>query len=445
MEKIKGKKGIVVLLLIFYICIFLIGKSTMLSPDEYNYSHITWTDQKILGVKDIIKSQALLYEKWTGRIPVHTLIQTILYIGTWIYYIINPIIFITFVILIGKIVSNKTNYFKISLTLFLILFFVKSSAQKFIWLSGSINYLWTSTIMLGVMYYFYNILMKDNKITNKEIPMFFAISFFAGWSQENVAFVLGTFIIMICLINIKKFLKYEKRDKIIIIASIILFGIGAMALIFAPGNFIRANTMQRDIKSSLLNIINNVKEMKEIIIIYIISALSILMIKSGKKEKKTMIKTQLILVSTVIIAVLPMLFITEFPTRAALAYETVILVGILANTSFIIRNLNLKKTIVILEIICTIGICYKLAKNVSVSENYVRPYKEKMIMEIYQEQKAGKKDAVLSEFKDKDKIVALGPTALLRPDDFPEKSKDSLTNRYMARYYGFDNITTVEE
>lgn len=445
MEKIKGKKGIVVLLLIFYICIFLIGKSTMLSPDEYNYSHITWTDQKILGVKDIIKSQALLYEKWTGRIPVHTLIQTILYIGTWIYYIINPIIFITFVILIGKIVSNKTNYFKISLTLFLILFFVKSSAQKFIWLSGSINYLWTSTIMLGVMYYFYNILMKDNKITNKEIPMFFAISFFAGWSQENVAFVLGTFIIMICLINIKKFLKYEKRDKIIIIASIILFGIGAMALIFAPGNFIRANTMQRDIKSSLLNIINNVKEMKEIIIIYIISALSILMIKSDKKEKKTMIKTQLLLVSTVIIAVLPMLFITEFPTRAALAYETVILVGILANTSFIIRNLNLKKTIVILEIICTIGICYKLAKNVSVSENYVRPYKEKMIMEIYQEQKAGKKDAVLSEFKDKDKIVALGPTALLRPDDFPEKSKDSLTNRYMARYYGFDNITTVEE
>ena len=203
--------------------------------------------------------------------------------------------------------------------------------------------------------------------------------------------------------------------------------------------------MQRDIKSSLLNIINNVKEMKEIIIIYIISALSILMIKSDKKEKKTMIKTQLLLVSTVIIAVLPMLFITEFPTRAALAYETVILVGILANTSFIIRNLNLKKTIVILEIICTIGICYKLAKNVSVSENYVRPYKEKMIMEIYQEQKAGKKDAVLSEFKDKDKIVALGPTALLRPDDFPEKSKDSLTNRYMARYYGFDNITTVEE
>ena len=30
MEKIREKKGIVVLLLIFYICIFLVGKSTML-------------------------------------------------------------------------------------------------------------------------------------------------------------------------------------------------------------------------------------------------------------------------------------------------------------------------------------------------------------------------------------------------------------------------------
>ena len=401
--------------------------------------------RKIHNVKGIVKTQVLLYEKWTGRIPVHTLIQTILYIGTWIYYLINPIIFITFVILIGKIVSKETNYFKISLTLFLILFFVKSSAQKFIWLSGSVNFLWTSTIMLGVMYYFYNILMKNEKITKKEIPIFLTISFFAGWSQENVAFVLGTFIIMICLINIKQFLKYQKRDKAVIIASIVLFGIGAMALIFAPGNFIRANTMQRDIKNSIINILEIIKCMIETIVIYIISTVGVFIIKSDKKEKSLILKTQLILIITIIVALLPMLFITEFPTRAGLAYETIILIGILANTSFIVKNLNLKKTVVILEIICTIGVVYKLAKNVSVSQNYVQPYKDKMIIEIYQAQKEGKRDVALSEFKDKDKIVALGPTALLRTDDFPEKSPDSLTNRYMARFYGFDNITIIEK
>lgn len=237
MERVKENKFIIILLVFLAICIFLIENSYLPAPDEYNYSHIAWTDHKISGINDLITSQISLYQNWTGRIPVHTTIQTILWLGTWIYNIINPIIFIIFIILLGSIIKKEINYFKISLTLFLILFTIKAGGEKFIWLSGSINYLWTTTIMLGVMYYFYKILMKDKKLSNKEIPIFLILSFLAGWSQENVAFVLGTFIIMICLINIKKFLKYPKRDKAIIISSIIIFGIGALALIFAPGNF----------------------------------------------------------------------------------------------------------------------------------------------------------------------------------------------------------------
>ena len=51
-----------------------------------------------------------------------------------------------------------------------------------------------------------------------------------GWSQENVAFVLGSYIIVIGLSNIKKFIKYSIKEKILIISSIILFGIGALLL-----------------------------------------------------------------------------------------------------------------------------------------------------------------------------------------------------------------------
>lgn len=440
MEKIKKNKFTIILLVFFAICIFLIGKAYMPAPDEYNYSNITWTNHRISGIKDLITSQVSLYEKWTGRIPVHTTIQTILYLGTWIYHLINPIVFITFIILIGTIIFKESSYFKISFTLFLILFFIKSNGEKFIWLSGSVNYLWTTTIMLGVMCYFYNILMKDKKLENKDIPMFFILSFFAGWSQENVAFVLGTFIIIICLTNVKKFLKYSKRDKSIVIASIIIFGIGALLLIFAPGNFSRASAIHSDIKNSIQNVLKNLINIKELIVIYAISMIAILMLKSKKQDKKEIVKTQAILIGTFIIALMPMVIISEFPPRATLPYEAIILVGILANCSIIIKELDLRKTIIVIEVICTIGICYKLSKNISIAQNYMLPYKEKITMEINQAKKQGEKDVVLSEFEESNRIVALGPTSLL-VNFAPTESKDHIINEYMAKFYGFDSIT----
>ncbi len=441
MERVKENKFIIILLVFLAICIFLIENSYLPAPDEYNYSHIAWTDHKISGINDLITSQISLYQNWTGRIPVHTTIQTILWLGTWIYNIINPIIFIIFIILLGSIIKKEINYFKISLTLFLILFTIKAGGEKFIWLSGSINYLWTTTIMLGVMYYFYKILMKDKKLSNKEIPIFLILSFLAGWSQENVAFVLGTFIIMICLINIKKFLKYPKRDKAIIISSIIIFGIGALALIFAPGNFLRASTMQSDIKASIHHILSNLKNMGRLGIIYVISLIIIWILrnKQEQQDRKDMLKLHVILIVTFIVALIPMILINEFPPRSTLPYEAILLIGILANSSVIIENLNLKKSLIIIEIILTIGICYRLSNNIFTAQKYMVPYKEKITSEINQAKEEGKKDLVLSAFEESNKVQLLGPRSWLI-DFSPTEDKDNIINQYMARFYGFDSI-----
>ena len=82
MERVKENKFIIILLVFLAICIFLIENSYLPAPDEYNYSHIAWTDHKISGINDLITSQISLYQNWTGRIPVHTTIQTILWLGT---------------------------------------------------------------------------------------------------------------------------------------------------------------------------------------------------------------------------------------------------------------------------------------------------------------------------------------------------------------------------
>lgn len=295
--------------------------------------------------------------------------------------------------------------------------------------------------MLGVMYYFYKNLMKDKKLSNKEIPIFLILSFFAGWSQENVAFVLGTFIIMICLINIKKFLKYPKRDKAIIISSIIIFGIGALALIFAPGNFLRASTMQSDIKASIHHILSNLKNMGRLGIIYVISLIIIWILrnKQEQQDRKDMLKLHVILIVTFIVALIPMILISEFPSRSTLPYEAILLIGILANSSVIIENLNLKKSLIIIEIILTIGIYYRLSNNIFTAQKYMVPYKEKITSEINQAKEEGKKDIVLSAFEESNKVQLLGPRSWLI-DFSPTEDKDNIINQYMARFYGFDSI-----
>ena len=262
----KNKKiyiPIIILFIFIGLALYAINSGYMMAPDEYNYSNIAWTENRLSSISDIITSQISMYKQWTGRIPVHTIIQTILYLGTWLYQIINPIIFIVFILLITNIIFKKPTYFKTILALFLICFLTKGLGEKYIWLSGSVNYLWTTTAMLIVIYFYYKIFEKDEKLEKYQIPLLFIFSFLAGWSQENVAFVLGSYIIVIGLSNLKKFKNYSTKEKATIITSIVLFGLGAILLIFAPGNFVRMGTNETGLQ--IENIIARFIEIKYLI------------------------------------------------------------------------------------------------------------------------------------------------------------------------------------
>ena len=185
--------------------------------------------------------------------------------------------------------------------------------------------------MLVVMYFYYKIFEKDEKLQKYQIPIFFIFSFFAGWSQENVAFVLGSYIIVIGLSNLKKFKAYSIKEKATIITSIVLFGIGALLLIFAPGNFARMGTNETGLQ--IENIITRFAEIKYLIAIYIITIIAIFLINvTSKEEKKTkVLKNQILFILPIAIALLPMIIISEFPTRSMLPYEIMIIIITIAN------------------------------------------------------------------------------------------------------------------
>ena len=116
-------------------------------------------------------------------------------------------------------------------------FLVPVFGQNCLWLIGSCNYLWTTTIILLFLLLIRKNYLKDSGF--KIIGMFI-LGIIAGWTNENTAFgliviTLGTLIIEKREFKKRKILKYQLSG---LIGSIL----GFIMLIIAPGNFVRSST-----------------------------------------------------------------------------------------------------------------------------------------------------------------------------------------------------------
>lgn len=444
LKKIADRKWIIISFLIIYIGIFLICSCNMFAQDEYNYSNIAWTSARINSFGDILKSQSSIYKNWSGRIPILFMVQSFLYLGKTLYDLINPLIFLLFIVMILKIANNKISIKGIFIVLLFVVFGTYKFWEKYIWISGSLNYLWPVTLMLIIIYYLYNIINSSKRLNTLNTIILLVTSFITGWSHENTVFVLGSFIIFLFIFNLKKVYALDKNTKVKLVLSIILFGIGAMILIFCPGNFGRLSSTTR--KITIVPILKNVLALYKIIIIYIITVIFL------KKSKtiNSMVNTKEILkgelryfILPILLALLPMIIISEFPIRASLAYEVMIYIVILQNLQIIYRtyidshkrNINIVTSFVV---IISILILYSKA---IFACGYIKPYKNKIEKQIEEAISLGDRDIVISEFEHLKLAKFLG----VYMDVFPKKTDTSIINYYMALYYNVNSITAVKD
>ena len=71
MEKIKSfvqnNKDFVIIGIFVALIIFLICNFNMFAQDEYNYSNITWTSQRLTSIRDVVKSAIMLWKNWSRK------------------------------------------------------------------------------------------------------------------------------------------------------------------------------------------------------------------------------------------------------------------------------------------------------------------------------------------------------------------------------------------
>lgn len=221
--------------------IFKLNMMTNLSADDFVYSFIWGTDNRVQSLSDVIYSQYRHYMEWGGRSVAHTIVQTILLLGKTEIRFLNSLVYVLFTFTIYWHIKgrNKSHDLFIYCLIHLLLwFFQPDYAGTILWISGSGNYLWCTTIILLFMLP-YRLYINDNKsdyVAAKSLFMFFG-GVVTGWTNENTSIGM---IVMILL-----FILFYKNRKWKIpawaISGLIGAIVGCLFLILAPGNFERLN------------------------------------------------------------------------------------------------------------------------------------------------------------------------------------------------------------
>lgn len=448
--KFSAKLG---LLLLILVSIFLLCHSVLLSPDDYNYTYVqgSFMQRKVDSIENALETAKFFYNNWTGRVIPHVLIGVFRNLEPVVYEVVNTIVFMVFITTISKVLNKKSTFLSILAT-FGYLAFSRMFGEKFAWISGSFNYLWPSTFLVLLIYYFYNYFKgeKELKILGKILLILSA--FLVGFSHENVAFVGGAFLVCLILFNIKKFFKFEKAKKVVVILTFITFCLGAFATIFAPGNFKRVDQTNTAFS---WNFLNNYKENKWVLITVLLSMIATFVVANFEKIKNkdfkikeydfSLIKEEgLFFVLPALIATLPMAVISYFPPRAFLAYEVLFMIVLAKNVYYLAEHFEkYEKTIAIVSIILTLFVFEKFSPSTLGQINYIIPYKNKVTMQ-YEEAKAkGQRDVVVSKFEFLQWIHR--EDGINIDNFFPELIYKMPVNALIAQYYGFDRVTAIAD
>lgn len=234
--------------------VYILKSKSYLHGDDYIYSYIFTTFDRITNISDIITSQEIHYQVWGGRSVVHFILQLVLMLPPLAINILNTIMFLLLIISIYYHIKGRGRN---SIILFLGIFFCVWILQPVFgdtvfWITGSVNYLWGTVIILLFLlpYRFYEGKHLKNIITALFAVLAFIFGIVAGWTNENTAAAL---IVMIVL-----FLLYYKqrgwRMPVWSLAGLVGIVIGFAIMIAAPGNYARAGEASVSLMKVLFNI-----------------------------------------------------------------------------------------------------------------------------------------------------------------------------------------------
>ncbi len=254
---------IFVIAAVSFALMFLMNSNTPYVAEDFDYHYIFADDGRkvtetlVSSVGDIITSMKAHYYTMNGRIITHSLVQLIMMLENKpLFNVLNSLVYVLFTFVIYKHCIGKSK--KHSAVVFL---FVNLAVWAFtpqwglttVWLLGSVNYLWMSTVRLSFLLVFrlYAEDGTDRHTVLKTVLMFF-LAFVAGSTSENMgAALIGVTVLIIFYCRAKKY-KFMPWFATSFIGEVA----GYLFMFLAPANSVRVGKEGENGNSILSRIIN---------------------------------------------------------------------------------------------------------------------------------------------------------------------------------------------
>lgn len=239
----NDKKILIISLIIGITFFFFLNCITPFIIDDYCRMYHHSTLQEITTIKDALTSIKAEYFGWGGRTISLIFITIFVCIKNKLpFNIANTVVFFLFLNLLYRYVKKDNRFKSLYFILLFLCFwlFTPAYGQDYLWLTGSIAYLWTIMPMLLFLIPYKDSLsaVKINRILLWSI---IPLGLLAGWSMENGAAAILFFLVAYF---IRKIIIKEKL-KAFEILGFIAFVIGFLFLLLSPGSRNRSNQIQQ--------------------------------------------------------------------------------------------------------------------------------------------------------------------------------------------------------
>lgn len=183
------------------------------------------------------------YFHWNGRLGELMLVSFAAALPPLVFDLVNSLIgasflFLFFFLIFGHFPKERDDFFYFSFLMFCIVS-LTMFGSIFVWISGSVNYLW-GFFLIALWWMPIRLYLRDkkNKFSAWLILAYFILGIFAGWSSEQVGIIsilLAFFLLLLMLLK-DKFVPFW------LIMGLGGFVLGFCLLYFCPGAQLRSDS-----------------------------------------------------------------------------------------------------------------------------------------------------------------------------------------------------------
>ncbi|MDR2480562.1 MAG: DUF6056 family protein [Treponema sp.] len=219
---------------------FALNMWTPLIADDFSLADVSGTDKRIVNLADIFESLCHYYSSWGGRLPSFFFGHLFVAFGKFFFNISNAAVYLLFMLLVYFHASGSLKKFNplVFMAINILFWFaVPAWGENFLWLNGSVVYLWPAAFALLFLVP-YRMKMENNAYAIN-VPcalLFFCAGVLAGCGNET----LGASVISLLIAYFV--VKCRSREKIALfeISGCAGFLAGFIILLAAPGSHLRA-------------------------------------------------------------------------------------------------------------------------------------------------------------------------------------------------------------